>query len=77
MIRAFFSSLLYGGAILLALYLVTGVDLGQHTLAEHVVRIFQTDEAQELKDEMKATGERVEHRVRHEVGTFARRDRAQ
>ncbi|MFW6067669.1 MAG: hypothetical protein ACOC97_04965 [Myxococcota bacterium] len=76
MIRAFFSALFYGGTLLAALYLVTGVPLGQHTLAGHLVRIFETEEARELREEVERTSGRVEQRVRREAGTYARGERS-
>lgn len=58
--------------MLAALYLLTGVPLGGHTVAGHVVRIFETDEARELGREVKAAGDRADRRVRREMGTLAR-----
>ncbi|MFW5876184.1 MAG: hypothetical protein ACOCXM_05565 [Myxococcota bacterium] len=72
MIRAFFSALFYGGVLLAALYLVTGVPLGQHTVAGHLVRVFETEEARNLRKEVEAATERVEGRVRREAGPLAR-----
>lgn len=72
MIRAFFSALFYGGALLAALYLVTGVPLGEHTIAGHLVRVFETEEARNFREEVEAATDRVGDRVRRKAGPFAR-----
>lgn len=72
-IRAFFSALIYAGGLLVALYAVTSMPIGEHTLLEHASRIFETQEAQDLREGVKETGDTVERRVRREVDAIARR----
>lgn len=74
-IRAFFSALIYAGGLLLALYVVTSLPIGEHTLVEHATRILQTSEAQDLREGVEETGDTVERHVRHEFDAIARRPR--
>jgi hypothetical protein len=67
-IRAFVSSFLLGGVVLVALYAVTAVPLGRFSLMEHATRIFETEEARDLRESVIEAGDAMERRLR---GGFA------
>jgi hypothetical protein len=65
--------MVYAGGLLVALYVVMWLPFGEHTLLEHAARIFDTREAQDLRDGVKETGGGMEQRVREGMDAIARR----
>jgi hypothetical protein len=59
-----------------AIYLAYTVPLGKRTFAEHVRRIWATQEAQELREDLKVQGGRAAERLKDQLVEEARRVRA-
>lgn len=67
MIRAFFKLLWAGIVVGIIVYLAFFVKLGEKTAFEHAARIWKTDEAKELREEVGEASRRLGEEIQDQI----------